>query len=619
MAVDDNELLKEFQSDYNRLIEEKFAQILSERSDVRLFFINENECFTDGKNIVIDPAFCGLFADRIILEKIEDFLKINNEISDSPIVALKMCARSPNIHECLHIIYTDFPPCCNCDERGTTNFRKKVLANISNIIEDAFIEAAGCSEFDNLEHFLLWFRVGIGFKNQDEKAELETDLLLLYIQYMCGFLLYPFIKQETPPKEIAEYVNKTKQFFLDGSVCGEASERYTYTQKIFDIIEPLIPKEEVDGRALEKLIKKLLIGTKTHSEENSTLTNFSNKGKEAVISRRLFTDKEGNPIDQKNIPEKIKLEIIRITNEENSNDTVYGGITVYLPSSDYDCSNIHKDIKIEVNKPKINLNLRKAYQNIVNKYRLTINSYISRFSQLLKGAVDEIEDRKYFGAGIVSKRFTDIKKRYWYRTVRGEELPNVGFLFLIDGSGSMHGKLLQGAMETSVILHEVLQANKVPHAIVEHRAIYGEACLEHNVMVGFNGKKEERYNLLGMKADDGTREGLTLYWAEKYLQNECPAEKKIIVMISDGAPAHSYKDNNGNEKHYFPPVSIKDTALAVKKITCRGTGIVAIALSTPGENDCYTQLKVMYNDVVSCTDINKLTGQLLGVISKCLK
>jgi len=333
----------------------------------------------------------------------------------------------------------------------------------------------------------------------------------------------------------------------------------------------------------------------------------------------LFTDKEGNPIGQKDIGEKIKQEIIRINNEENGNSLGYGGMTVLVPSSDFDCSNIHKDIKIKVTKPKINLNLRKAYQNIVNKYRLTINSYTSRFSQLLKGAVDDIEDRKYFGKGIVSKRFADVKKRYWYKTIRGEDVPNVGFLFLIDGSGSMAGERLQGAMETCVILHEVLRANKVPHAIVEHRAFYGEACLEHKVLVSFTGKNEERYNLLGLDAESGTREGLTLYWAEKYLQNECPAEKKIIIMISDGAPAHSYEDDNGNEKYYFPPVSIKDTALAAKKITRRGTEIVSIALSTPGEDDCYSQLKVMYNDVVACTDIGKLTGQLLGVISKCLK
>jgi len=613
------ELLKEFQKDYNRLIEENFAQILTERSDIRLFFINENRCFTDGKNIVIDPTFFGLFADELTLKKTEAFLKINNEISANPVIALKMCARAPTIHECLHIIYSDFPCGCVSDERGTTNFRKEVLANISNFIEDAFIEAAGCSEFDNLEHFLLWFRVGIGFKSREEKDAVETDPLLKYLNYMCVFLLYPFFKQEAPSDEIAEYVEKTKQLFLDGAVCPESTERYTYTQKIFDIIEPLIPKEETDKKPLERLMEKLLVGTKTHSGENSTMTDFSNKGKNAVISRRLFTDKEGNPIEQKNIQKKINAEIIRINNEEKGNNTGLSGTIVYFSSSDYDCSNIHKDIKIEIIKPKINLNLRKAYQNIANKYRLIINSYISRLSQLLKGAVDEIEDRRYFGTGIMSKKLADVKKRYWFKMVRGEDVPNIGFLFLIDGSGSMQGERLQGALETCVILHEVLLANKVPHAIVEHRAHYGKARLEHKLLVSFTGRKEEKYNLLGLEADEGTREGLTLYWAEKYLQNECPAEKKMIIMISDGAPAHSYTDNYGREKDYYPPVSIKDTALAVKKITRRGTEIIAIALSTPGEDDCYGQLKVMYKDVVACTDISKLTGQLLGVISKCLK
>jgi hypothetical protein len=613
------ELLKEFQNDYNRLIEEKFSQVLTERSDIRLFFINENRCFTDGKIIVIDPAFFGLFTDDLTLRKTEVFLKINNEISRDPVIALKMCARAPTIHECLHIIYSDFPCGCVSDERGTTNFRKEVLASVSNFIEDAFIEAAGCSEFDNLEHFLLWFRVGIGFKSHEGNITIETDPLLMYMQYMCDFLLYPFIKQEAPSDEIVEYVEKTKQLFLDGAVCPESSERYTYTQKIFDIIEPLIPKEETDEKPLERLMEKLLVGTKTHSGENSTITDFSSKGKNAVISRRLFTDKEGNPIEQKNIQKKINAEIIRVNNEEKGNNTGFGGTIVYFSSSDYDCSNIHKDIKIEIIKPKINLNLKKAYQNIVNKYRLIINSYTSRLSQLLKGAVDEVEDRQYFGTGIMSKKLADIKKRYWFKMVQGEAVPNIGFLFLIDGSGSMQGERLQGALETCVILHEVLRENKIPHAIVEHRAIYGSACLEHKLMVSFSGRKEEKYNLLGLEADEGTREGLTLYWAEKYLQNECPAEKKMIIILSDGEPAHSYTDNYGREKDYYPPVSIKDTTLAVKKVTRRGTEIIAIALSTPGENDCYGQLKVMYKDVVACTDISKLTGQLLGVISKCLR
>ena len=193
-----HDVLKEFQTDNNRLIEEEFAQILTERSDLRLFFINEDRCFTDGKNIIIDPAFLGLFADFATLGKVEKYLNVNNVISSNYYFTLKMCARAPNIHECLHIVYSDFPGGCVSDIRGTSNFRKKILAHISNIIEDAFIEAAGCSEYDNLEHFLLWFRLGIGFKSQEVKIAIENNPLASYLEYMCGFLLYPFIKREEP-------------------------------------------------------------------------------------------------------------------------------------------------------------------------------------------------------------------------------------------------------------------------------------------------------------------------------------------------------------------------------------------------------------------------------------
>lgn len=58
------QILKDFQCDYNRSLEENFAQTFSENEDARLFFINENQAFTDGKNIIVDPASDELYADR---------------------------------------------------------------------------------------------------------------------------------------------------------------------------------------------------------------------------------------------------------------------------------------------------------------------------------------------------------------------------------------------------------------------------------------------------------------------------------------------------------------------------------------------------------------------------
>ncbi len=58
-----------------------------------------------------------------------------------------------------------------------------------------------------------------------------------------------------------------------------------------------------------------------------------------------------------------------------------------LSGNSVGASTVHKNIKINENHPRINLNLRKAYQNIYNQYHLNINSYNSRFLQILRAQV----------------------------------------------------------------------------------------------------------------------------------------------------------------------------------------------------------------------------------------
>ena len=122
---DAEELLKAFQCDYNRSIEENFAQTLSENEAVRLFFINEDQAFTDGRNIVVDPAEGRLYTDARALRDTEEWMKLPHELSADPWCALKMITRAQTIHEALHIIYSDFPNPVVRDPRSATKARKK--------------------------------------------------------------------------------------------------------------------------------------------------------------------------------------------------------------------------------------------------------------------------------------------------------------------------------------------------------------------------------------------------------------------------------------------------------------------------------------------------------------
>ena len=108
MKKEAKEVLKQFQCDYIRILEETFAQTLAENEQVRLFFINENQAFTDGRNIVVDPAHDELFCDKVALEKTGAFLNWPSVVLSDMWNALRIITRAQTIHECLHVLYTDF-------------------------------------------------------------------------------------------------------------------------------------------------------------------------------------------------------------------------------------------------------------------------------------------------------------------------------------------------------------------------------------------------------------------------------------------------------------------------------------------------------------------------------
>ena len=637
-------LLSQFQCDYNRTAEETFAQTLAEDEKARLFFINENQAFTDGRNIVVDPAMDELFADRAALDDTEAFLGWPKVVLADPWNALRIITRAQTIHEGLHLLYTDFPGRQASDPTCDTRNKKLVMATVSNLIEDAYIEAVGCTVFDNMEFYLKFGRVSRLFARhpsegtvdrrfgkllQAEKGEqprqppeqaprgketaperTNAEMLIDFLNHMVTFLLYPMVRQSPPPSDIAGYTEQAKPLLLAGSAAPSPKERYEYASRVFSLIARLIPPDS-EELPLES-VAALLGGTKTHSG-GGTLGETRREGRTQTVETRLFTDLDGR--ERENAP---KVEALTAAVSSFAKDrkaamelVSYGGSFTAFKGKEYDCAVIHKDIKINESRPKIDLNLRMAYQNIYDRYRINIRSYNSRFAQLLQAQVSQREEKQVYGAGISSKRLADPKKRYWYRNVIGRDVPDLAVLLLVDGSGSMCGPRRKAAMHSAVILHEVLKAQSIPHAVAEHRGRWEEPEIDVNILVGFDGREEEKLNLMQIDAYGDNRDGLALFWAERYMAANTRNDYRLILVLSDGLPAHGADD-------YYPPVSTKDTANAVRKITRRGTDIIGIALDDENCFDCYEQLSEIYPNLVGCNDLNRLTGQLLGVIAKLL-
>ncbi len=624
-------LLKEFQCDYNRSLEENFAQTFSENDEVRLFFINENQAFTDGRNIIVDPASDDLYVDIKALSDTEKYLKWDTCVSTDAWVALRMITRAQTLHECLHLLYSNFPPEAGKDPKCDTENKKKAMSLIANIIEDSYIEAVGSSAYENIASYLKFGRVSRLFlthesegtvdrvfkRKKAEEYSIEEKNLITngeeikdYLDYMATMLLYPMVKQAEPKDTICDYVEKTRQLFWDGSKTASPDDRYYYAQQIFEIIIPLIPADEDVNIQIES---ELLNGMKTHLADASSMGQVDRKGKVQEVATRLFVDLNGNAKEMNDDNAMLKTILKEWKDQKGEAYYIisYTGHEEVYKGSKYDCSVMHKDIKINQIHPRVNMNLKKAYQNIKAHYQVNINSYNGRFAQLLKARVPGREDGYMFGSGIASKQFGDIKKRYWYRNTLGVEIPELAIMLLIDGSGSMSGARRNAALQSSVILHEVLKKQGILHAIVEHRAHFEEPEIDTNILIDFNARDEQKYNLMQITANGDNRDALALFWAERYMNQNVHCENKLIIVLSDGYPAHEYEE-------YYPPVSSQDTANAVTKIVNRGTNIIAVALNDDEAFDCYDVLKNIYPNLIACDDLGRLTGQLLTVISKQL-
>ncbi len=622
---DYKEILDKFQCNHNREIEESFARAFAENDDVRLFFINEDEAYTDGINIVVDPAFYNIYKDEECLEKTEKHLDWPGLISANPWTALKMVTRGLSLHESLHLLYTNFPGNEFKDPDFTDkNNARTVVSQISNIIEDAYIEAVGASVYDNIGIYLMFNRIAPHYAKKEVQGtaqklvatQIDQKALNLgaYLNHMAGFLLFSMFKQPDPPDEIKEYVEKTKQLFLDGSVQADPDDRYKYCKKIYEIIKPLIP-DDSELKLPQKMLPSSIPGQESHGLGQKSIGGAARKGKPQAVTTRLFGNLDGSekePLDT-DVPNLVAVAKKFDADEKEADNIVkYKGYTVELPPTKVGAPPVHRDIKIIENHPKINLHLRKAYQNIYNNYHLTINSYNSRFLQLLRAQLPVRENRFPFGAGIDSRKLGDVKRRFWFRTQPGIDIPDLSVLLLIDGSGSMDGERRNSAMISSVILHEVLKKQGIEHAIVEHRAHHDKPEMDVNILLDFNAREDEKLNIMQLDADDNSRDGLALYWAEKYINTKTFCENKLIIVISDGAPCHNYDE-------YFGPVADKDTANAAKKIIQRGTNIIAISLDDADSYSTYDNLKNIYPNLIACNNLKRLTGQLLQIISRQLQ
>lgn len=657
MVKNAQKTLEVFQGERNRSREELFAAMFSENPDATLAFINNDQAYTNGTDIVVDPAKKDIYCNVEVLRKSAELLHWPKDmikaVATNPWLALKLITRAQLLHECLHILYTAFPSIAANSSCCKTEKQKDIICFIENIIEDAYIENVGCSEYDNLALYLNFGRVAEGIagealakKQPKPSIPQEDQPLYEYLSYIVGRVLYSFMPRRTYSSTVKPFVEATEALFLEGSLAPTPKERSDYAVRIFKLILPLIkePREKADsglGDALAKLVddkethnnSMQKVAKRSGQEQTTSLRNLAKTGttNENNAEKNHFkakndqagqiddTGKSGDAKKEKSKQglaaklQKQLAELMVVSQKEFANDlenySDEGELQV-LKGEDLGGEVNHKDIKVKVLRPKVDLSQKSAYNAIQNVYKLSINKYNRHFRRLLQGYVPMQEEKRLFGSEINARRLGDIKKRYWQRTMPDIDVPDLAVLLLVDGSGSMYGRRSTAAKHSAIILQEVLDKQGIPLAVVEHRGSSESYSIDINILKDFNSKQDEKYNLMKIHASNDNRDGLALYWVGKYIQKSVSNENKLVIVLSDGVPAHD---------GYYGQPAVQDTAEAVKSLTRGGVDVIGIALDEGVLGSTYEDLKPIYPNLILCNDLNLLTGQILEVVTRLLE
>ena len=642
--------ISEFVNEYNRSIEEALAKKVSKNDNLRLCFMNVEEPYTDGKNIVINPELDGAYENEVVLCQLEEAMGLNKFFSNNPERAMKLVTRTQTINMSLRATYSMNPPKYEYSSRYKKRSYRLVMKAICEILEDAYIEAIGVTLYKDFDkYFKAWryleYYLGIDpqikIQRQLVIEDLVTSKVYEYLVMMRKFLLYP-MDEEEPNEDLLELFKKTKYLFLSGSVCSSASKRWLYAEYIFDAIKELIP--DVEDESSVKFEKQYAhdLPERLYRDEDggepaegkTTSDNPKDENLEGIDSENQrdteAIEEKGEKSeteDSKTLEGKPEMRLFHNLDGTCLEDVQYDVEAFFSEDKDiireiedydyqresakqYDETGYNRGIDIVVRKRKSFTSGRDEYIRIKRRYRTIINTYRNKISEILQAPSEAIEYKMRIGTGIDSKRLIDYKKRFWYKKETQMTIPEISLLFMVDCSGSMAGRRLDAVKKSLVIMNEVLKGQGIDYAVFTHQAVYGIPEVELEIVMDFNGNEKDKYRLIGMQAYEGSRDGITLLWAEKYLQNNSRFQNKVIIVLSDGLPDHTAPRNN-----YCPPYSCEDSANVASKVIKRGTKIVAVALEEGGF-PCYEELKAIYPETIACDNLSYLPALLLGLISR---
>lgn len=266
------------------------------------------------------------------------------------------------------------------------------------------------------------------------------------------------------------------------------------------------------------------------------------------------------------------------------------------------------DQKFHVIKPDKSSNPKEKYKEIKN----SVNPIIKQATNLVKNVLKtkeepDVETKLTSGGKVVVKDMWKNDGKFFSQQREGDEVPDVAFGLVIDGSGSMNGKKMNSAIKAAVALKEMCNNLNIPCAIISHT---GLRIIRFATFADDNDFKYIAFH----RGYDGTCDSMGLYVMGEMLEQR-PEKEKVMIIISDGEPntaVFTHKDTIKKTK-YLDKNPIDETITVKKAFEKCGVKTYGVALY------CYDDIKEIYGkDTIECKDLNELPRKLAKILKQTI-
>lgn len=269
--------------------------------------------------------------------------------------------------------------------------------------------------------------------------------------------------------------------------------------------------------------------------------------------------------------------------------------------SSVDLNEIHDgypvNTKRELNVDDIN---KEIYEETMQCVRNSSNALQRQVKETLRDMKEGYTARhKLHGSYLDAKEAYRKDQRFYADKKQPSDIPDMAICVLVDQSGSMYGERIQASRKAAIMLHDFASGLGIPVMICGHNTS-GSSVNFHIYTDYEQFGPNDRYRIAKMEANGSNRDGMALAIASDLLSVR-PEQIKILIIISDGRPAHF---------GYSGEPAYEDIRSVVKKYRRRGVETFAAAI---GEDKDI--IKEIYQDsYLDITDLSKFPKMMVNLI-----